>query len=556
MRQTAKKNGIFVKAYAGTTGVLLATDIDKPKRKRLLGYAVERLDGKSGKKEWLRSLLRFPEQPHENGQPIETNLAPVQKFRWSDYRVFPGTKYEYTIHPVYGTPEKLEIEDGPTVKVEAANSLKGEHCILFNRAAAASQAFSLKFPEVEEKLNKLLEKGEVKKEKKPKQPQLPPEALEWLTRGVLEQIVRFIGLAKDETWALDVAIYEYELKEIVEAVKAAHARGAQVRIVYHAKAGDEQTEENEKSLKGIPKALKRARVTQKICHHKFIVLSKMVRGKRQPRQVLCGSTNFTHNGVYRQANVVHILDRVDAAEHYEKLFEVLFRGDTPSQTRKYIDTDNQIDESGTLFVGFSPRSKLADIEAFVRCIKSAERDVLFCTAFDLNDDVELALKGQAHDPILRYGLQNTRSAITGYHADRTADFTATAMLTRGLEGFIKESTKGQRGNILIHTKLIVVDFTSDNPIVINGSHNLSKAASEGNDENYLIVRGNTDVADSYGCELMRLYDHYRFRFIAQQQAKSGKKQKPLFLRPDDSWTDPYFDPKSLKMSDRLRFAGK
>ena len=40
---------------------------------------------------------------------------------------------------------------------------------------------------------------------------------------------------------------------------------------------------------------------------------------------------------------------------------------------------------------------------------------------------------------------------------------------------------------------------------------LSKSASEGNDENFLIVHGNTDVADCYGCELMRLYDHYRFR---------------------------------------------
>jgi len=128
------------------------------------------------------------------------------------------------------------------------------------------------------------------------------------------------------------------------------------------------------------------------------------------------------------------------------------------------------------------------------------------------------------------------------------------MLSSGLEGFLKESTKGQRGNILIHTKLIVVDFTSDNSVVISGSHNLSKAASDGNDENYLIIRGNTDVAYSYGCELMRLYD--RFRFVAQSRKKSGKKQKALILSTDDSWTDRYFEEGSLRMSARLRFAGK
>ncbi len=52
---------------------------------------------------------------------------------------------------------------------------------------------------------------------------------------------------------------------------------------------------------------------------------------------------------------------------------------------------------------------------------------------------------------------------------------ATALLGEGLEGWLKESTAGQKGNILVHTKLVVVDFTS-------------------------------------GIELMRLYDHYRFRW--------------------------------------------
>jgi phosphatidylserine/phosphatidylglycerophosphate/cardiolipin synthase-like enzyme len=130
------------------------------------------------------------------------------------------------------------------------------------------------------------------------------------------------------------------------------------------------------------------------------------------------------------------------------------------------------------------------------------------------------------------------------------------MLSSGLEGFLKESTKGQRGNILIHTKLIVVDFTSDSPVVISGSHNLSKAASDGNDENYLVIRGNTDVADSYGCELMRLYDHYRFRFAARRHKKSGQQQKRLVLAIDDTWTDRYFEEGTLRMADRLRFAGK
>lgn len=544
MRKTEKKNGVSVRAYTGTSGILLGMDIDPERREGLLGFALERLDGASGEKEWLSGIVSFPDTDHEAGEPIPTNIAPVQRFRWSDYRVYPDTEYSYTIHPVYGSPAQPEVSEGPTVAVKTAG-LGGEHGVLFNRAAAASQAFSRRFPQVEEAI-------ETARKEKREPPPLPEEALAWLSRGVLEQIIRFLENAVDPTWALDIAIYEYELADIVKAVEDARERGVQVRVVYHAKVGDEQTHINEHNLLGLPPGAKRPRLTSRICHHKFVVLSRMSAGERRPEAVLCGSTNFTENGVYRQANVVHVLRRQDVAERYLDLFEVLFAGADVPATREYINEHNPIDASAGLFAGFSPRSGSVDLEAFVEEIGSAKRDVLFCTAFDLNDGIEQALLGEPNDPILRLGLQNTRSQITGYHRDRTADFVATAMVPEGLEGYLKESTAGQRGNILIHTKLIIVDFTSEAPTVISGSHNLSQSASDGNDENYLILRGNTDVADSYGCELMRLYDHYRFRWYLKE---GGPQQQPGGLREDDSWTAPYFEQGSLEAGDRLRFAG-
>jgi phosphatidylserine/phosphatidylglycerophosphate/cardiolipin synthase-like enzyme len=544
MRVKASENGVSVKAYSGTTGVLLGMNVEGGRRAGLLGFALERLDGSSGEKEWLQAILPFPGTERTPGELLPTNLAPVQRFRWSDYRVYPDTVYEYTVHPVYGDPATPEVENGPTVAVRTAEP-GGEHGILFNRAAAASQAFSRRFPQVEEELD-----AARMEERDP--PPLPEEALRWLSRGVLEQIVRFTEWAVDPTWALDVAIYEYELPEIVEAVNAAHARGARVRVVYHAKEGDEQTGENEHNLAALPPEAKRARLTSRICHHKFIVLSRLSGGTRKPRAVLCGSTNFTHNGVYRQANVVHVVRREDTAQEYLDLFEVLFGGADVTATRRYVTENNPVDASQPLFAGFSPRSGGADLESFITHIDAATRDVLFCTAFDLYDGIEQALLGEPRDPILRLGLQNSRSEITGYHRDRTADFVATAMLPEGLEGYLEESTAGQRGNILIHTKLVVVDFTSDSPTIISGSHNLSRSASESNDENFLIVRGNTDVADCYGCELMRLYDHYRFRWYLRE----GTQQEPAALKEDDSWTEPYFAEGSLEESDRLRFAGE
>jgi len=549
MRKTAQpKNGVSVKAYAGTTGVLLAMNLKGRPGKDFLGFAIEK-DFGLGRKEWLNGMLPFPGMRHQPGQPISSNIAPFQKFRWSDYTVDPDTTYKYIVHPVSGNPQKPTVEDGPSITVKTSSMSKGEHSVLFNRAAAASQAFARKFQTLAQRI------GEAPKGKKKAVP-MTPDALVWLSRGVKEAIVSFVEQAKDADWALDVAIYQYELEDIVNAVNAAQKRGVDLRVVYHAKKGDKQTQKNEENLKKIPKSRKRGRLTSKIFHHKFIVLSRIVNGDKVPQAVLCGSTNFTHNGVYRQANFVHIVTLADVAKEYVALFDELFDGNTPAETKAYINENDPIQSGEALYVGFSPRSKNLDLLEFIKEIDGASRDVLFCTAFNLFKGVQDALLGKAHDDILRYGIQDKGSKITGFHADRTADFEATAMLSTGLDGFLKESLKGDQGTgrILIHTKLIVADFTSDSPTVICGSHNFSQPASSGNDENFLIIKGNTDVADSYGCELMRIYDHYRFRYLEEKARKAGKKPRQPVLKTDSSWTDKYFKKGSLSESDRKRFS--
>lgn len=551
MRVAAKKNGVTVKAYAGTSGVLLGFDIDEKRRDGLLGFAIER-EGGNRPRQWLQGKLRFPGEERKPEESVGTDEGPVQKFRWSDYRVYPGTRYTYEVHPVYGEPGALSVEPGPTLTAVTSSASEGEHRVLFNRAAAASQAFSRDFPKTKAKLDAAKDAEEAGE-------QLSPRALAWLSRGVLEQVTGLCARAADPTWALDVCIYEFELPAIVEALDAARERGAEVRIVYHAKSKDKQTTENEHNLEGWPPESKRGRVTSKICHDKFIVLSRIDGQRRTPQIVLCGSTNFTENGVYRQANVVHTIKRPDVARTFLDLFEVLFGGATPAETKAWVDANNPLSTDAPLVVGFSPRSGEVDLDLFATEIGGAHRDVFFCTAFDLDDRIEAALLGKPRDDVLRLGLQNSRSKITGFHRDRTANFSATAMLSKGLEGFLKESTHGQRGNLLVHTKLIVLDFTSSSPTVISGSHNLSKSASGGNDENFLIVRGNTDVADCYGVELMRLYEHYRFRWHVKNKGKGeGKDPCPRpagTLCPDDRWTKPYFAKRSLESLDRQRFAG-
>jgi phosphatidylserine/phosphatidylglycerophosphate/cardiolipin synthase-like enzyme len=199
---------------------------------------------------------------------------------------------------------------------------------------------------------------------------------------------------------------------------------------------------------------------------------------------------------------------------------------------------------------------MADIQLVSSLIAGAQRDVIFSTAFKLRDEVEDALLGGANDQILRMGVQNTSSAkITGIHRDRTAQFTAASLLPGGLEGWLKETSAKQKGNIRVHTKAIAIDVTSDIPLIISGSHNLSTNASDKNDENYMIIRRDQDIADVYLCEIMRIYDHYRFRFSAKEQGTAGNPVDPPQLVGDGSWADDYFTPGDMKELDRLRFSG-
>ncbi|MCP5520447.1 MAG: phospholipase [Verrucomicrobiales bacterium] len=544
MRTYRKNKDFAVQAYAGTTGILLAMNVSNRRRKDLLGFALERrAGGAAGKYEFQWSSLHFPGKEHTNKKfnATPSDKAPFQKFRWGIYNVEPGNAYDFRVYPVYGTPDTPDLDDPLELNLSTHSASVGDHSVIFNRAVAASQAFERKFPEVE----KLL-----KKHKKLPIEKWPAEAAAWLTRGVLDQILGIIEKATDKNWALDIAIYEYELQAIVQAVNEAHARGVTLRIIYEAAPGEKQTAQNEASLRKIPKAAKRARVPLAIFHDKFIVLSKVEGGKRKPQEVLCGSTNFTENGVYRQANVVHVIRREDAATQYAGMFEELWTtADDGAATRKWVDRNNPVEAGRGVNIGFSPRSGIPDLQLFEKLIKGAKRDILFSTAFDLYDTIDDALLGDPGDPILRYGLQNSRSRITGFHADRDADFVVKALLPKGLEGWQAESTKGQVGSLLVHTKVVIVDFTGKKPTVISGSHNLSRNASYSNDENYLIIRGDTDLADCYGCEVLRFYDHYRFRYYASHD----KTKKPPMLEPNSSWTDPYFKNGTLKRLDRERF---
>lgn len=531
MRQKVKLNGISCAAYSGTTGILLAFDIEKSIKKDFLGFAIRRTDYK--KTAWLQGLLRFKGEEGKDYTPVDTNQAPIQKFRWSDYCVYPGCFYKYEIFAVCGKPGKLTYINGPTIEIYTEKSEETQNEVVFNRAVAASQAYEKRFGNT--KPNDLDDPRHV-------------EARKWLARGIDEKLFGFLKRAADKSYSLDIAIYEFELQEVVEILNALAKKKVAIRVLYHAKTNDEQTTINQTTASMLDKNIQVGeRITSKIFHHKYIVLKK----DGNAVSVLSGSTNFTNNALYLQANVLQVINDEAIANHYATQFERLWEHPAEVKNIKVFNSSYNTEPKQGIVSFFSPRKQNDDLEKLVAIIAGAQRNFILCSAFDIHPDIEKMINEHPDKNIIRYGLQNSKSVLTGFH--RNTSFTVPGFLKEGIgKIFRQESTKRKsgEGSIYIHLKTMVIDFASNKPIVVFGSHNFSKAASASNDENLLIIEGDTVLADMYMIEMFRLYDHYRFRFN-----QADKDSSPA-LCPDNSWCDDYFDPEHTKYAERLMFCGE
>jgi PLD-like domain len=83
---------------------------------------------------------------------------------------------------------------------------------------------------------------------------------------------------------------------------------------------------------------------------------------------------------------------------------------------------------------------------------------------------------------------------------------------------------------IVHSKTIVIDPFSDQCAVITGSHNFSDSASQKNDENLVIVRGNKKLAQAYALHINGVYDHYSWRAFLASGGDADQIYKPL-----DGW---------------------
>jgi phosphatidylserine/phosphatidylglycerophosphate/cardiolipin synthase-like enzyme len=126
-----------------------------------------------------------------------------------------------------------------------------------------------------------------------------------------------------------------------------------------------------------------------------------------------------------------------------------------------------------------------------------------------------------------------------------------------LANFLKERGNPLNTNDYIHTKFMLVDPLGDDPLVVTGSANFSRPSQSRNDENMLIIRGNTRVADIYFGEFMRIFDHHYARYLVRKLRTAGKSDPDAgYLKEKSSeWVDSHFNPQSHKSKRRKYFVG-
>jgi hypothetical protein len=79
-----------------------------------------------------------------------------------------------------------------------------------------------------------------------------------------------------------------------------------------------------------------------------------------------------------------------------------------------------------------------------------------------------------------------------------------------------------------------------------------------NDENMLVIRGSTRVADIYLTEFMRIFSHHRFReslAIHLENEGSLEEWRPRDLHETDAWVARHYDANQERFFRRRYFSG-
>ncbi len=551
MRRRVDNGGLTVNAIAGNHAVFLGFDLTDSARAGCLGFAVQREDLTSHKTTWLSGFKTFQSQvPAPALTSIySTQHQPIQAMWWGDYTTTPGHRYRYTVLPQYGTPDSLAAKDSVTAQVEVTTNDPdaGTHGIYFNRGVAASQAYATKFGDPPDELS----------------PAKRAAAMRWLSRGLHEALIAYITDGAGPSLALRAAVYQFTEPTVLAAFAQAQAAGADVRIIYHADGDEGQANEAAIQAAGLDGATVIPRTHATIAHNKFIVRAdRAADGTLSPVQVWTGSTNLSQGGIFGHSNVGHAVRDASVAQAYLDFWGQLEGDPLRHVLQAWTDEHSPFDAGSLGDAGihplFSPRHELDPLDWYAANFATSPASTHITLPFGLDDAHFEAQLAAAHTPgVLRFVLLDSRDNNQDtWSADPMVQVAVGATGNAGgLSSWATEQLTGFNEHArYLHTKILLIGPLGESPVTVSGSANFSKASTDSNDENMLVITGDSEVADVYFSEFQRIFDHFYARWWAQRLHHQAPEAHD-YLTEDDSWLEPYYQAGTPKFARRILYAG-
>ncbi|GGI23880.1 phospholipase D-like domain-containing protein [Pedobacter mendelii] len=584
------KSQLEVKCLKGDAMTLLAFDMKEIPTGTFVGFTVHVQTSK--KSYYLTNRLSFKDSILVKNQisdqeKFSSLYSPYQKFRW----VHAPSGLTYTENPEFGeyiytvSPRYLEkdilipIDDSLSVIVKIAVSPfeKGNLKLGFTRAFISSQAYTYYFGN-ESKLrpNKSdlifdidkISGSAVRWNKVDKEeidtPYTFREQHNYLGWQAKDRIIEFLGEVVKNT-ELRLEVFAYDLNEpTIIGLLIDLAEQGRIDIILDDYPNHIEEDCWEMKFEKLFKKKMHKQSTIFRGHfasqaHSKVFIQRDVK-KNQAVKVLTGSTNFTTNGLYVNANHVLIFNDPEVAEIYSKVFwasnsKGLMKAFNES-TYAMSDHIFKKDWVPDMTIRFSPHSQAKTLMFFKEItdrILNAKSDVLFAVMIDSsNSSILDALKSQiTSDKVFSYGITDETDDVILYVPGSRKGVKVSGIGTKtDLPKPFRAVAKIPGHNI--HHKFVVVDFKGENPVVYCGSSNLAFGPEQKNGDNLLEIR-DKDVVTAFAIEAIRLIDHYHWRNRKEEALESSDSEKVLNLKDGSEakkWFESYYDQTDLHYVER------
>jgi phosphatidylserine/phosphatidylglycerophosphate/cardiolipin synthase-like enzyme len=493
---------------------------------------------------WLENFARPGPAPHQAGVHHLSDRWPFRSFTWTDHSVQAGDTVRYRAAPVVGgsqgpEPDLTQASDWtPALKIGVNANAKYQG--FFNRGFVISQFMSRY---LDRHYPGLTRTQALRQFKQDIGTQVEDTLRVFLSGELRKKLLALLDDAHD----VYAALFELGDTELVQHLTKlgprAHivlANGSIEKKKDETAAEARKRDENVDARKQLLDVGADVQMTSRfvspgaLAHNKFLVLTD---AKGKPNRVWTGSTNWTTTGLCTQLNnalLVH--DRQVAAAYVAQWHEL--RKAESSHPSALATENGTPSDGGDASVHFTRAKNRVDLAALRDVVRGAQEGVLFLMfipgASGVLGDVR-ALAAEKPDLLVRgvvselpNGRQDEKTGKTttvrvtliGAPTDaqagsRTYDVVQPEGNPHPTAYWAEETTRaqflGSIGHAIIHSKVLVVDPFGKDPVVVTGSHNFSISASEKNDENFIIVRGDRALAEAYAVNVESAWRHYAAR---------------------------------------------